>query len=202
MTIRIVCPADKDRNTKQQGPPCSLVLTEACRNVLGSSQSPPSTDSFMASLGGLDKERAKCVSRTLLVKNSERLPLRTVGLVTQHKAEGGMIPPSYHKLLSGKHILGTLSFSGITTSVFWKDKPVGGALSGLTGCESLCLQCYSGYPVNWAKAIRLPRNKTSVFTWASLRMLPEGEQLLKRVPLPLHHLMEVKQVTQARQLMI
>ena len=51
-----------------------------------------------------------------------------------------------------------------------KDKPVGGTLIGLTRCESsnlvlrhitrfyflqnfyrpLCLQCYSGYPANWA----------------------------------------------------
>ena len=54
--------------------------------------------------------------------------------------------------------------------MFWKDMSVGGMLTGLTGCEllrlvlrhiirfyflqnfdrPLCLQCYLGYPVNWA----------------------------------------------------
>ena len=90
-----------------------------------------------------------------------------------------------------------------------RTKPVGGALTGLTRCEllrlllrhiirfyflqnfdrPLCLQHFSGYPVSWAQAIRLSRNKTSVFTWGSIRMLPEGEQMLKKgtSPTPSSH---------------
>ena len=106
--------------------------------------------------------------------------------------------------------------------MFWKDKPEGGTLTGPARCESsrlvlrhiirfhfllsfdrpLFLQCYLGYPVNWAQAIKLSRNKTSVFIWGSVRMLLEGDQTLKRAPLPLHCLMDVKQVTQMRQFMI
>ena len=37
VTIRIVHPANKDRSTKQQGPPYPSVITEACRNGLGNS---------------------------------------------------------------------------------------------------------------------------------------------------------------------
>ena len=123
-----------------------------------------------------------------------------------------MILPSCPKLFSGKHLCKHYPFYGRTASVFWKDKPVGGMLTGPTKCESLrlvlrhiirfyflqnfdkplCLQYYSRYPMNRAYAIRLPRNKTSsVLTCGSLRTLPEGEQMLKRVPLSLCHFMEV-----------
>ena len=56
-----------------------------------------------------------------------------------------------------------------------------------------------GYLVNLVQVMRIHKNKTSVFPWEGVRMLPKGVQALRKALPPLHHLMMKRQVIQAIQ---
>ena len=64
---------------------------------------------------------------------------RSVGLDSQHKADRNAIQHSCPVLLLGNIFWECFLFPEGTVSTFWKDQPIGGAWTGLTGCETLGL---------------------------------------------------------------